>query len=395
MKLLRWVAFSISLSALCLLSSCLGSSEVKIGVIVPREESNLADYGSQIDFGIRLAFKEVEALSKAGGLKKTYKLEWEAEKDDPEQVKESFMRLKNKKVSAIIGATSSAATLALTELTNKNKIVLLSPASSSPEINSGSGDFVFRNYPSDTLEAQKLSNIIFQKCRIQKVLMVRARNAFSEGITYEMLKFGRKGSNRIPNEVVKFDSDPNSVDYAAVADRIIEVNPEAVFLGAYTNQLIPLIQEIRTREELSNLYIFTCSAFVYEDAVNKLGKDAMEGIMFSAYHWDPQETKPEVSKFATTFENEFTVKPGIFAATGYDALWILVKAIEEVNHSLPDEIRSQLNNEVFYGVLGETDFNKRGDVTRIPLIYRITDGMKTPLRDEDIEKIKNDVLTRI
>jgi len=412
MNRLFWrVFFPTSLLAVLVLSlsSCGGGGDVKIGVIVPWEGSNLANYGTQMEAGIQLALSEVQKAMENGELNNRYTVIFENESEDVEQVKASFENLLSKGVTAVIGAASSAATLELAPLANENKVILLSPGSSSPEINTGQTDYVFRNHPSDTLEAQKLSNVIFQKCKIQKCLMVRAKNAYSEGITYELLRFARQNSKEIPNEVVKFDGDPGNVEWATVADRILEIKPEAVFLGAYNNELIPLIKEIRSRPELADVYIFTSSSFSTEDAVKELGAEAVEGVIFTGYHWDPHENKPAIQNFTNQFESQFQQPPTIYAATGYDALWILVEAYESVkNTRIRDDVRAAVNNNVFgsasededkkghfVGLLGETDFNKRGDVTRIPLVFKVSNGRKAELTAQEMEDIKRDILTRL
>lgn len=393
MKRSKSLALSLSALLMFTLFSC-SSSEVKIGVIIP-QEGDLADYGYQIRSGIQMAYEEVNAETASGNFKKTYTLVLEDEPSDPERLIEVFNKLEAEGVTAIIGAASSSGTLALTPLANEKGIVLLSPASSSPEINVESNDFVFRNYPSDTLEAQKLSNVIFQKCRIQKCLMVRAKTAFSEGITYSMLGFARQNSSRLPNEVIKFSSDSSTADWVATVDRIVEVNPDAVFLSAVKDGLIPLIREIRSRDELNDLYIFTHSSFLAEDVVKELGPEMVEGVMFSAYEWNPQEN-PRIQDFANKFTASYHANPTMYAATGYDAMWILAMAAEGVNHQMSEEFRAKISQTSFEEhVLFTTDFNKRGDVTRIPVVYRMTDGNPVELTEEDVETIKRDILTRI
>lgn len=398
---------SLLASLILFLSSCSKGGEVKIGVIVPWEGSNLANYGTQMEAGIQLALSEIQAAMDEGKLDYRYTVIFENESEDIEKVKESFENLRSKGVTAIIGAASSAATLALAPLANEHKIVLISPGSSSPEINSGQTDYVFRNHPSDTLEAQKLSNVIFQKSKIQRCLMVRAKNAYSEGITFELLRFARQNSQQLPDRVVKFAANPDEVNWAEVVDQIVEINPEGVFLGAYNNELIPLLREIKSREELAKTYLFTSSSFSPTEAIKELGPEGVEGLIFTGYQWDARSTKPAVQEFTSKFESQFPQPPTMYAATGYEALWIAVEAIESVqNFRIRDDVRSAVNNNVFgstqegkeghfVGLLGETDFNKRGDVTRIPLVYRMTNGRKVELTNEDMEIIKRDILTRI
>lgn len=392
MKLMSWFQAAIFLCFIFFLASCT-SNEVKIGVIIP-ERGSLAGYGYQIRSGIQMAFEETKLRT---DLKKSYELIYENEDEtDIEGIRGSFMRLKEQKVTAIIGCASSAGTLALAELANANNIVLLSPSSSSPEINTGNSDFVYRNYPSDTLEAQSLSNSIFQKIRLQKIVMARARNTFSEGVTFEMLKFGRQNSRHIPNRVIKFNPDPSQVDWKLVVDEITTEKPHGLFMAAYTDELIPLIREIRSRKDLDHVFLFTCSAFVLEDAIQELGKDLIEGLMFTNYTWEPNDpSNTNVQQFTKKFEAIYLTHPGIFSATGYDALNILVESIDEVNHGLSDELTDHLNKNAFLGILGETDFNKSGNITRIPHLYRVTNGVKEEVTNEMYREMKEDVLTKL
>jgi len=408
MKLTRWMVTGVLLVGLLMLPSCFNTKDVKIGVIIPQEGSSLQEEGYQITSGIKQALDD---LKQSGKLIKNYELIIKNEdRHDANSVIKAFNELKEAGVSAIIGAASSASTMALVPLANEAKIVLLSPGSSSPEINSGedSGDSIFRNQPSDTLEAQTLCNVIFQKCRMQKVLMVRSKTAYAEGVTYAMLRFGRQARHQIPDEVIKFDVDTANVDFVAVVDRIVEHAPDAVFLGGYTDELIPLIGEIKKREELASMFVFSSSAFVPTRVVNALdaetlalGPKGLEGVMFSSYHFEPQEGTAQHQEFARKFEENYHVKPDIYAANGYDAMIVLATTIDKADHWLQNAVRDELNKlnfdaELTHGlILRETDFNKRGDVTRIPQIYRMVEGKPVRLQPEDINEIRDYILTKI
>jgi branched-chain amino acid transport system substrate-binding protein len=191
------------------------------------------------------------------------------------------------------------------------------------------------------------------------------------------------------------------VDFVAVVDRVIELAPEAVFMGGYSADLIPLITEIRKRPELANTYLFTSSSFLPEKVISATDIETVEGIMFSSYPWEPASGPPNMQSFAARFQEKYYVAPDNYAANGYDAGVIMVHAIEKANHWMVDAIRDELNGNIFDAettgelILRNTDFNKRGDVTRIPVVYRVVNGQIVKLTPEDMEVIKTDILTRI
>ena len=225
--------------------------------------------------------------------------------------------------------------------------------------------------------------------------MLRSENTYGKGITFELLRFARQNSRHIPGEVVKFDPDPSKVNWAEVVDKAETFGAHGLFLAAYTDELVPLIREIRSRPSMEKVFLFTSSAFVLKDAIEELGKEQLEGLMFTNYEWYPNDnTNPQRAEFVKNFREKFLIQPGYFAATGYEALNILVETLDPINHAIKDEITESMNKLKYEGpLLGETDFNKSGNVTRIPKLYRVTDGQKVEVTAEQISEWRTLVLT--
>jgi len=405
------------------LFSCSKSDEIRVGVILPQEvseqEANFEGYGFQVLSGLEMAEEDLNAMYKAGltMTDKEFKEKYHREKVDKKVTLitnykessdfantsvavESFKKLLKEDVVAIIGPASSEGVLAVAPLANEARKIIISPSATSPEINREGGDYIFRIYPSDTLEAQQLAYVIFQKCFAHHLLVVRSLDSYGEGVSMEMLRFARRQSDAIPNYVVKFDADPNVADFPAVVDKIVEEHPRAVFLGAYANSLIPLIREIKSRPELENLYIFCSSSFLPTKMLAALSPELLQNVMFTMYDWNIENGNPKVMEFAKRFEDRFGgQKPNIYAACGYDSLMVLSTALNGVNTDLPDMIKTAINKINYskeLGLLGETDFDKRGDVTRIPGIYKISpEGQVQTLTEEDQTAIKRAILTDV
>jgi branched-chain amino acid transport system substrate-binding protein len=315
--------------------------------------------------------------------------------EEADAAEKAFKELANQGVVAVIGPASSAGLMRITEMANEERIAVISPTASSPEINREGGDFIFRVYPSDTSEAQTLANTIFNKCRLQKLLVVRTLDTYGEGISMEILRFGRQLSDQIPNYVLKFKPGVSEAELTTLVDRIVEEDPDAVFVGGYLNNTLSLIKEIKRRQELEKAYLFTSSAFIPNLALKELSPEFLENVMFTTYEWGVGAAEANRATFEKEFLETFKFQPNLFAAAGYDSLKILVTALNGVNTSLPDEVKGALNKITYHGLLGETDFNKRGDVTRIPKMMKMTNGAAVELTEEDMAAIKREYLTRL
>ncbi len=118
------------------------SEEIKIGAVLPLTGDG-AKYGQSAKSGLDLAVEEINAN---GGIKgKFINVIYEDTKMEPKEGTSAVLKLLTiEKVPAIIGAMASSVTLAIAPIAEENKVVLLSPVSSSPLI-TDAGDYIFRN----------------------------------------------------------------------------------------------------------------------------------------------------------------------------------------------------------------------------------------------------------
>ena len=97
----------------------------------------------------------------------------------------------------------------------------------------------------------------------------------------------------------------------------------------------------------------------------------------STFELDSQE--PAVAHFVSAYRRKYNEDPDIYAAHGYDALKLLVHAINRGGGASPDDVRIGLNGINDYeGAAGLTTFDKNGDVIRYPRILIIRNGFPVP-----------------
>jgi branched-chain amino acid transport system substrate-binding protein len=275
---------------------------------------------------------------------------------------------------AVIGSDSSDVTLGMAPIFEENHVILLSPSSSSPKLTEA-GDYIYRNFPSDALEAVNLANHIYNVDRIDEVAIIASQSEFGLGVKNSFIaRFRTLGGRILAEETFP----PNAQNYQAQVAGIAAVDPPAVFIAAYSFRTGAVARALRDAGVEARLY--GTGAVRVENTV-QTGGDAVEGLVFPAPAFEPDLAEEHMRLFISEFRDRFGVTPGIYAAQGYDAVNILVQAIEQAG-TRPEDIRFYLNTmNPYEGVAGTTVFDENGDVRKFHRMYVIQNRVAVPVDD--------------
>ena len=156
------------------------SFTLRIGTVLPFT-GGLAAYGGNMDKAVRLAIQLQNAALKKAGLSKKIKVVLVDSQDGQTQAAASVEAAKKEvgeHVDVIIGEMASGATIPMAQsVTIPNHIVLISPTASAPEISTlADNGYVWRAYPSDTLQGKVLAQAALEKFGKGATINVGARN---------------------------------------------------------------------------------------------------------------------------------------------------------------------------------------------------------------------------
>jgi len=331
-----------------------GPEEIKIGAILPLT-GEAAKYGKSAKRGIDLALEEINAK---GGIKgKKLTIIYEDSKGNPKEGVSAILKLITvHKVPAILGAMSSSVTLAIAPIAEENKIVLLSPASSSPKI-THAGDYIFRNCYSDIYEGKKMAHYIYNETRYKKVAIIHINNDYGIGLREAF----RDEFNKLGGKVVAVETyDFGATDFRTQLSKIKESDPDAIYIVGYSEMGRLLVQ---AKELELRIPFFSCIMFEDPDIL-KVAGDIAEGVVYTYPSYNPKSREDVVANFINIFEKKYNQKPDGFAANAYDALKILALAIEK-GGGKSEQIKKALYSIKDYpGVTGKTSFDGNGDVIK-------------------------------
>jgi branched-chain amino acid transport system substrate-binding protein len=358
-----FVVLLVALAAGC-------SKEVKIGAVIS-ESGAVASYGEKVKKGLDLALDEINAAGgfRGGNLQVVYK-------DDAtnssigRRVTEELIQ--DEDVRVIIGAISSPVTLSIAEICEEQQVVLLSPTSSAPSI-SDAGDYIFRNWPSDFDEGNSMARFA-KDLGLERVVVFALHNAYGEGLR-DIFTQQYSGKYRKVVKAFSFD-ESESTDFEAMIAEVKELEPDGIYIATYVTSQAEILR--RLDEAGVEAVRMGSSAVVPQELVGLAGETA-EDLVFSQTIFDVNSTEPIVAGFVRAYRDKYNEDPDIYSAHGYDALFLLRKAMENGGSAHPRDIQLGLISiQDYMGAAGRTAFNDQGDVIRYPRMFIIKQGVAIP-----------------
>ncbi len=343
--------------ALLFLPAALGcSQDVRIGCVLSATGA-AASYGDQVRKGIELA---LEVETESGDLPGPVSLVFRDDATNPEIGVRALEELASReRVPFVIGAVSSPVTLALARVCERRGIVLLSPTASAPEI-TAAGDWVFRIHPADGVEAVSMADFARDQGLMRVAVIgvedrtgVRLRDTFVDRIAEVRLE--------LAGVAMFHEGDEEELERAVRA--IAALSPEAVYVAAYpreTAQIATRLHELEVGARLLG------TSALGEEFLRAAGP-AAEGAVFPGSTFDVDVDDPAVRVFVERYRARYGEDPDSWAAHGYDALRIALRAFRDSPRFRPEALRDALAAIGDYdGAAGPTAFDANGDVMRYP-----------------------------
>lgn len=328
---------------------------IKIGAILPLT-GDAALYGNNAKEGIDLALEQIN--SKGSVIGKTIQIIYEDSKAEPKTGVAAFQKLTDvDKVPVIIGGISSSVTLAFAPLAEKQKIVVLSPAATSPKL-SNAGKFIFRNWTSDAFEATVIADYAINELKINKMGILYLNNDYGKGLENAIIKeFTNNGK-----EIVIVESfAQNQIDFKNSLTKIKASDVQALYIISYPDETVIILRQIK---ELNlKILLLSTSAFQDDMIIKNAGATA-ENVIYP-YPVSTGTTDKVVANFFASFEKKYNKNPGIVSDTGFDALNMIVAAIKNERSASGEAIQKGLMKlHDFKGASGTMTFDENGDIEK-------------------------------
>jgi len=349
---------------------------VKIGHVAPTSGPQ-AHLGKDNENGARMAIEDLNAKGVTiGGKKAKFELLAEDDAADPKQGAAVANKLVDSKVNGVIGHLNSGTSIPASKIYSDAGIPQISPSATNPKYTRQGFKTTFRVVADDVQLGGTLGKYAEKELKGKSVAVVDDRSAYGQGVAEEFAKGLKGAGGKVADTQYTNDK---ATDFTAILTAIKAKNPDVVFYGGMDAQAGPMIRQMQQLGIKAKLVggDGICSA-----ELAKLAGSAMtdgQVICAEAGGVDPSG-KPGMDKFYADYKKKFGTDVQLYAPYVYDAVMVMVSAMQKCNSSDPKVYLPCLQKTDYKGVTGHIAFDDKGDIKNGALtLYTYKDGKKSPI----------------
>jgi branched-chain amino acid transport system substrate-binding protein len=367
------LGLSFAAAAVLMLAGCkkAESATIKIGGIYPLS-GDVAVYGVEARNGVQMAIEEINAAGGVNG--KQIELIAEDDEGNAEKTVNAFKKLTTKDgVKFIIGSLTSGCTKAITSLAQDQKILVVAPAATAPDVTSA-GNYIFRTCFIDPFQGKVGAKFSSENLAAKKAaVLYDVGNDYSVGL-YDNFKAGFEAAG---GTIVAAESyTTGDKDFNAQLTKIKNANPDVVYLPDYYATVALIAKQLRAQ----GINTPIVGADGWGGIVANAGDEVLNG--FYSDHYASDSTDQKVVDFVTKYTAKFNATPTSFAALGYDAAYIIKDALIAAGSTDSEAVRAAVEKTNGSYVTGNLSFDENRNPTKSAVMLEIVknaEGKLTPV----------------
>ena len=270
-------------------------------------------------------------------------------------------------MNALLGATTSGSTLAITDLSNKDGILQITPTGSAKDITVN--DNVFRLCFTDPLQGSTIAKYVLENNYDSVAVLYNNSDEYSTGV-YEAFKaeLEKEGKGSIIVDTESFTT--QDIDFSTQLTKIKAVAPKAIFIPAYYEAVAQITQQAKAAGIVTD--------FIGSDGWDGVlaqvtDKSAVEGAVFLS-PFLATDSAENVKKFVDTYKTNFNATPDQFAADGYDTVYVIKAAMEKAGSVESADLIAAMTEIKVDGLTGSVSFEASGEPDKSAKFVAIKDG---------------------
>ncbi|WP_150306092.1 branched-chain amino acid ABC transporter substrate-binding protein [Pseudomonas saliphila] len=329
----------------------MAADNIKIALAGP-VTGPVAQYGDMQFVGAKMA---IERINAAGGVNGS-QLEGVIFDDacDPKQAVAVANRIVNDDIQFVVGHLCSSSTQPASDIYEDEGILMITAASTSPEITERGYELIFRTIGLDSLQGPTAGEYIAEQVKPKKVAVVHDKQQYGEGIATAVRDVLRE--NDI--EVALFEGiTAGDKDFSALISRLRQADVDFVYYGGYHPELGLILRQAREQGLKAK---FMGPEGVGNTDISAIAGEASEGMLVTlpkAFDEDPKN-----ADLVQAFKDKNEDPSGAFVFPAYAAVQVIADGIKLAGSTDPFDVAEALRSNSFETPTGTLSFDEKGDL---------------------------------
>ncbi|MDD3448410.1 MAG: branched-chain amino acid ABC transporter substrate-binding protein [Gammaproteobacteria bacterium] len=345
-----------TLTALALGTALLGATaaqaeDLKIAVVGPIT-GPVAQYGDMQMIGAKMAVERINAAGGVNGMQIDAVL-----MDDvcePKQAVAVANQVVNQGIKFVVGHLCSGSTQPASDIYEDEGILMISPASTNPDITLRGFKMIFRTIGLDSQQGPVAGRFIADKVKPKALAILHDKQQYGQGIAEEVKKtVEAAGITPVLFEGVNKGQN----DFSALITKMKSLGVDFVYYGGYHPELGLILRQ--SREQGFDARYMGPEGVGNKD-ISAIAGPASEGLYVTL----PADfTKvPANADLVAAFEAKGEDPSGPFVMPSYAAVQIITDAIATTGSTDPGTIAAAMRETTYDTPIGKVAFDDKGDL---------------------------------
>ncbi|MGA4721607.1 branched-chain amino acid ABC transporter substrate-binding protein [Fictibacillus nanhaiensis] len=363
-----------------------GSGKViKIATQTPLSGGS-ATLGESIKLGAQLALEENKKKFEDLG----YKLQLQPYDDqaDPKKgVANAQLIGSDKSILGVVGHLNSGVSIPSSEVYEKYKVPMVSPANTATEVTDRGLKTVNRIVARDDFQGPAGADFAINKLGAKKIFVIQDKTAYGTGLADAF----KKAAEEAGAEILGYEGiTVGEKDFNGVLTQVLSKKPDLVFFGGLYTEGGQLIRQARDK----GIKIpFMGGDGMDSSTLVEIAGDSVKDVYYTSVAADASKST-EGKDFSSKYKEKFNKNVESYSAYGYDSMSVLLKGLETAIEGSDGDLpaREKVAEEIrkiqdFQGVVTKVGFDDIGDNKFAKVyIYKFSEAKYPGVQEGEISK---------
>ena len=330
----------------------------------------VAQYGDMQMIGAEMAINQLNA--KGGVAGHTFEMVKMDDVCEPKQAVAVANQIVNDEIEFVVGHLCSGATQPAAKIYEDEGILMITPASTNPDITNQGYKLVFRTIGLDSQQGPAAAQYLIDKVKPKTLAILHDKQQYGQGIAEEV----RKATAAAGIKIALFEGvNKGQTDFAALITKMKAAGVDFVYYGGYHPELGLLLRQSREQGFKAG---YMGPEGVGNKDISSIAGDASEGLLVTLPADFTQD--PANAELVKAFKDKKQDPTGPFVLTSYAAVQVIAQAIAKAGSTEPEKVAEALRANRFQTPIGELAFDSKGDLQNFKfVVYQWhKDASKTP-----------------